>query len=97
MGKKNRQPMNNGQSSKKDEIERLKALATKNREQTEEERKQAIIEKFGLENAEIFMKQEEILSREDAVASKEQEVERQQKDIAKKEEEIEKKTAEVKE
>ena len=56
MSKRNKQ-MNNGQSSKKDEIERLKVMAAKNRELSEEEKKQAVIQKFGLENAEIYMKQ----------------------------------------
>ena len=96
MGKKNRQPINNVQNSKKDEIERSKALATKIKEQSEEERKQAVIEKFGLENAEIFMNQEEIVIRQEALMSKEKEVEDKLIDIARKMEALENKSAEIK-
>ena len=96
MSKRNKQ-MNNGQSSKKDEIERLKVMAAKNRELSEEEKKQAVIQKFGLENAEIYMKQEEIVRREEAIAAREKKVEEKQSDIAKRNEELEQKASAVKE
>lgn len=96
MAKKGKQAMGNGQINKKDEIERFKAQATKNKEQTEEERKNAIVKKFGIEDAEIFMKQEEIVDREEAVSSKEKEIENKLSDITKKMEELEKKSEKIK-
>lgn len=94
MSKKNRQnrTINNKVVNNKEKIERVMSKVKNNREPSEEEKKQAIIEKFGIEDAEIYMKQEEILKKEEAIANKEKEIEEKEKDIASKYIELEQKT-----
>lgn len=84
-GKKHVRYGGNAQS-KKNEIERLKEIAAKNKEKTQKEIQQKLIEKMGEEDAKLFMSQEEILRREKQALKKEEKLKELEEDIKKAEE-----------
>lgn len=86
---KRKQYIGNSQSTKKDEIERLKEQAIKAKEKSSVDREQKLIDKMGEEEAKLFMSQEEILLREVANEKREKELKQQEDELSKKLEDLE--------